>query len=326
MDGRLILAAALLFAVAACSDRKDKEADAPPPAAPPSIAFEDYADDWLAFDDATADLPVGERMAAFRREVAAKFPAYYVDRWENEDEKARFDERLKASIESFAEIREGFVSKHQAFAASLAGNVAAFREAFPDYGAATRIALVHSLGEMDGGTRTLGGEEWLIFGVDGMVRYHEPTSDERPFFTHELFHTYHLPRLGACDVMWCALWTEGLAVYVAHSLYPQANEDELLLSHPKNLPAMVEAKLPEAAADMLASFDSEDGEKYQALFQFRDDGSGLPRRRGYYLGYLVARALGDSFTPQELASMDAETAEPHVRRALEAIAANAKAG
>jgi len=283
--------------------------------------FEDYADDWIAFADATEGQPLEERKEAFRRDVEAKFPAFYTSRLEDDEDRANYDKKLTRAIEGWADTREAFIAKHEAFAATLGDNVDAFKESFPDFEQNVKIGVVHSLGEMDGGTRTLDGENWLLFGIDIMVRAHKDSKDERPFFAHELFHIYHHPRVGECEVMWCALWGEGLAVYVSKRLFPDAGDNELLLNLPPDMAEGVRADVPAVAANMLTHFASEDGDQYSALFQFADDGSGLPARRGYYLGYLVAAEIGADKSLAELANMDAATAEPLVRAALEKLAA-----
>lgn len=303
----------MLLAVLACS-KADTPVEAPTIAQEP--AYEDYADDWIAFADATADLALDERKQAFRRDVEAKFPAFYTSRLVGDG-----DARLTRAIEDWEDMREAFITKHAGFSSSLDEGIAAFKQTFPDFEQNVKIGVVHSLGEMDGGTRTLDGEDWLLFGIDVMVHVHEHSQDARPFFTHELFHVHHNPRLGMCEVMWCALWAEGLAVYVSKQLFPNAGDTELLLNLPADMVERVRANTPAVAANMLEHFASEDGERYSALFQFSDDGSGLPPRRGYYLGYLVAAEIGADKTLAELANIDAATAEPLVRAALEKLAA-----
>ena len=70
---------------------------------------------------------------------------------------------------------------------------------------------------MDGGTRSVKGQRYLVFGADVMARVTTP-GRERPFFHHELFHVYNEKFFSECDPLWCALWMEGLAVYVSERL------------------------------------------------------------------------------------------------------------
>lgn len=51
--------------------------------------------------------------------------------------------------------------------------------------------------------------------------------------------------------------------------------------------------------------DNEDAATWGGLFHRRtNDGTALPGRRGYYLGYLVAREAGKRHSLQELARLD----------------------
>lgn len=285
-----------------------------------SVRYEDFADDWMQFHDATQGLPMEQRTAAFDRDLATKFPAFYRDRYATAEDKALLDARLIGSIQAFDAQRDAFAAKHKAFASTLSRNITLFSEAFPDFETVMPIAVVHSLGEMDGGTRTLGDQQWLVFGIDVMVRHHAPESDGRAFFAHELFHVYHGDRLGSCDAVWCSLWSEGLAVHVAATLNPTATEQDLLLSTPPEMAPGVRAALAAVAKDFLLVFDSEDMDDYRPRFNFQKDKSGLPPRRGYYLGYLVAQKIGQGRSLHDLANMDAATARPLVRAALAEMA------
>ena len=80
-----------------------------------------------------------------------------------------------------------------------------------------------------------------MFGADVIARVHGDR-DVRPFFHHELFHLLHGRTFSDCGALWCALWNEGLATFVAHRLNPAASDDQLLLTQPVPLRAAVEAR------------------------------------------------------------------------------------
>jgi hypothetical protein len=275
------------------------------------------AADFTAFWDATKDLPMEQRVAAFHRTVEPKFPEFYdAARLAIPGKPDSQDARIAAAIAGFPAIREKYVAKVAAFDATLRENAASFVKAFPDYVPTVSVALVHSLGEMDGGGRMLQGKDgakkaWLIFGADVMAQVHD-FPDESAFFHHELFHTYH-HAADNCETVICALWQEGLAVYVASVLHPQAGLPELLLNIPPEMVSATEAKRREAFAQLAGVIDSTDETVLGGLFMFGDDGSGLPRRRGYYLGLLVARAIGRGRTLVELAHMPMSEAGPLIR-------------
>jgi hypothetical protein len=287
--------------------------------APSPVAINITAD-FTAFWDATKTLTMDERVAAFHRDMDPKFPGFYDPaRFAKPGDPDRQDKRIAAAITAFPKIRERYEAKVEAFDADLAKNTATFVKAFPDYVPTVPVALVHSLGEMDGGTRVLksadGSEkEWLVFGADVMAEVHD-FPDESAFFHHELFHTYHLQH-GAdrqCEIVICGLWQEGLAVYVASVLHPDATPAELLLNKPADLVSTVDAKRKEAFAQLLSVLDSGDEKVGGALFSFDDDGTGLPRRRAYYLGFLVAQEIGKGRTLVELAHMPMSEADPLIR-------------
>lgn len=272
---------------------------------------------FTAFWDATQDLPIEQRVAAFRRDVAQKFPDFYdATRFAPPDKSTGEDARISQAILAFPAIRGRYVAKVAAFNSALAANMTSFVATFPDYVQTVPFALVHSLGEMDGGERTLKSkdgtqQDWLIFGADVMAQVHD-FADESAFFHHELFHTYHHVAEG-CETVICALWREGLAVYVASVLHPQAGLPELLLNIPPEMVSETEAKRRVAFVQLAGVLDSADERVLAGLFMFDNDGSGLPRRRGYYLGLLVAQEVGKGRTLTVLAHMPMSEASPLIR-------------
>jgi hypothetical protein len=80
--------------------------------------------------------------------------------------------------------------------------------------------------------------------------------------------------------------------------------------------AATEARRRESFAQLAGVLDSSDDTSMGALFMSGDDHSGLPARRGYYLGLLLARELGRSRTLSELAGMPMHQAEGLLREAI----------
>jgi hypothetical protein len=182
------------------------------------------------------------------------------------------------------------------------------------------IYLVHSLGEFDGGMRTLGGNGHLMFGADVMARLYAD-KDIRPFFHHELFHLHHSRTFRDCDKIFCNLWSEGLATYVSHRLNPKASDAELLLNEPEPLRPAVEANRTEAVCTTLANLENEDRTLNRALFSSGRLNERLPGRFGYYLGYLIAAEAGRARSLQQLAALSADEARPVVEEGLRRLAA-----
>lgn len=282
----------------------------------------DHASGFVAFWDRTRDLPIAERVALFKREVAPGFaPFYGIERYAGKRTQVEQDRLIERALLDFGPIRAAFLDKANGSKRALQSHVATMVRQFPDYRPDIDVHLVHSLGEMDAGPRTLAGRDYLVFGLDVMARLHG-ANDESAFYQHELFHTYHSQQLGDCDSgqVWSTLWKEGLATYVSQQLNPAADESALLLDFPAGMPARTRAVLPQALAQLRSVWTSEDGTTWGGLFHTRtDDGTGLPGRRGYYLGYLAAREAGKRYSMQELAKLDCPASRRAALAAVESL-------
>ena len=292
-------------------------ASAAPPIRDLSLAFDE-------FYQRTEFMALPARVEEFRRSVGMRFPQFYGD--ERIDySHAEQDERIGAAIVKYPLVRDVYLRKARAFKAQLARYVDDFQTRFPDYRYDGEIWLLHSLGEMDGGTRELAGRSYLIFGADGLARYHAE-GDDGAFFHHELFHTYQQPAVRDCgdDRVWSALWSEGLAIHVSQQMHPQADEKELLVDFPKGTVAKTRAVLPAAWAQLESALDSQDPLTMASLFQMSSRDKSLPQRRGYYLGFLVAQEAAKSRDVAELAKLGCGPARELVASTVRKLRAEAK--
>ena len=268
-----------------------------------------------------ADRNVGKPEAAvrdFRDTIVPRFPQFYgPQRYQGKITEAQRDAQISKAFAGFPAIREAYIRKVANFTQDLPRHIATFRAAFPDYPASTDIWFLHSLGEMDGGTRTFHGEKFFVFGADVMVQAHGE-GDEAAFFHHELFHDYQALDCSGGPV-WAGLWEEGLATYVSRRLNPKASDAELLLDLPHGLVPDTRRQMRRALDDLLAKLDSTDGEAVAGLFERRGDQSGLPARRAYYLGYLVAEEVGKTMSMRDMAKLDCAAVRPVVVAALERL-------
>ena len=312
---RRLVSAALL----SCTIASGHAADTPVPAPADTLRLHNIASDFSRFYDANKDKPEAEQVAAFKREVESGFPAFYgVERYGTRRTQADQDAHIAANIRAFQAIRDDYLRKARQFDEELPRYIAGFKAWFPDYRPTVDIYVLHSLGEMDGGTRTFKDRHYLIFGIDGMVRYHGK-GRETAFFDHELFHTYHDRAMGGCngnnEPAWALLWQEGLATYVSKAMNPDATEHELLLSLPDNMAEKTRAVLPAAFADLQQGLESRDDALAGELFSTGKKGEAqrLPVRRGYYLGYLVAQEAARTRSVQDLARLDCRQAHELVR-------------
>jgi hypothetical protein len=172
---------------------------------------------------------------------------------------------------------------------------------------------------MDGGTRIVNGQRYLVFGADVIARLHAP-GHERPFFHHELFHVYNAQFFSECELVRCALWMEGLAVYVSEQLNPGASDADLLLTSPRPIRPVVDANLSRAVCAIRARLDSAVEQDYEAFFTGSSSFEDLPPRSGYYIGYLALKQAGKSHSLSALAHFNHEQARPVLEAALAGLA------
>ncbi len=193
-----------------------------------SAEFTSHTAAFTAFMDETATMPEAERVRLFRTRFNALFPGFYQPNGRTEEQ---YNASVAANLRGFPAIREKYTAVSGAFAQAFTTGQARFRTVFPDYRLSMPVYLVHSLGQMDGGSRTISGRNVMVFGADVIAKIHDETTIG-PFLDHELFHVYHSVWFKDCDPLWCSLWQEGLAVYVASRMNPGATERQLLLDIP----------------------------------------------------------------------------------------------
>jgi hypothetical protein len=296
------------------------EAEAAPAPAPAPAPYElvDLASSYASFWDETRAMPAAERLTAFKARFDALLPGFFVARRAGIPDE-QYDAAITRSFERFPAIRERFTAIVTGFPGLLGPAHESFARAFPDLQPIGPIYLVHGLGEFDGGTRQVAGHTRLLFGADAMAQLHD-FADEQPFFHHELFHVHHARFFRECEEAWCALWSEGLAVFVAQQLNPRATDAELLLSSPRPIRAEVERNRVAAICAAAARLDSKDAADYAALFSNGPAPEGLPPRAGYFIGYLVAKEAAKNASLADLAHLDNEAAHELVAATLARLA------
>ena len=310
MGLRGLLAAALL-SLGACA--------ATPPPADSRLQLVDLTDEFAEAWDRTQALEDGARATAFKAHFAPILPGFYTHERHGLPNSERYDGFLLKALKAYPDERAGIEAVSRGFLAMLAPAQASFEAEFGPMTGYPPIYLVHSLGEFDGGTRSLPEGTRLLFGADMIARIHSGR-DVRPFFHHELFHLFHNRTFSECDPVWCGLWTEGLAVYVASRLNPGAGDHELLLTFPEPLRAAVERDRAHAVCSVVARLESEDEADSKALFSSGRLDEKLPPRFGYYVGYLAAAEAGKSRSLRQLAALGPAEVRPLVEASLRALA------
>ena len=312
MGRSFTLAAAASVALAGCV-----AADRPPPAAvsaAPSIEYVDLTDEFASFHEASQKLDPAQRVAAFKAYFEPIIPGFY-----DRDKVGPYDYNafISTALAQFPQDRAGIEAVSRGFRAMAVPARASFERTFGPMGELPPIILLHSLGEMDGGVRSLESTgSTLLFGADMIAKIHLAHGIQ-PFVHHELFHVFHGQRFTGCGAVWCGLWSEGLAVYAAERLNPGATDAQLLLVNPVPLRPAVEADRRRALCGVIARLDSTD---QGDLFTGQRRSGDIPARAGYYVGYLAAAEAGKTNSLQELAAMPAEEVRPLVEASLRKLA------
>ena len=313
-------AGALAFlALAACAPTAAPTlVPAPAPApAPASIEYTDLTDDFAAVWERTQGMPDAARVAALRAHFQPIIPGFY-DR--EQAGPFKYADLMARALNEYPEKRAGIEQVSRNFSAMAQPARTSFEAAFGPMGEVPPIILLHTLGEMDGGVRTMKATgRTLLFGADVIARNHLKHGIQ-PFFHHELFHVFHERRFEGCDAVWCGLWSEGLAVYVAQRLNPGATDAQLLLVNPVPLRAAVEANRKAALCTVLERLDSTSADDNRALFSAGKISDALPPRAGYYIGYLVAAEIGKTHSLPQLAAMPNEQVRPLIEASLRRLA------
>ncbi|TMP41592.1 MULTISPECIES: DUF5700 domain-containing putative Zn-dependent protease [unclassified Pseudoalteromonas] len=264
------------------------------------------ADDFYTLYQSSKTLTAENRAEQFSQHFTSQFAPFYSDK------------SFVKAIEGFSGIEEVYFSKNRRLSKELNSSMESFIATFPDFKSEIPIYILHSLGRFNGATRELNGKTYLMFGVDLMAKYHTWKNDT-PFFHHELFHVYHEKLFQCKDELWCSIWTEGLATYVSHKLTPSASDDELMLNIPSNLVKKIRARHLDSFVDLKKKFYSKKTEIYSSFFNFAKDETKLPYRRGYYLGYILAKEIGKNYSLEQLAKMDKKTVESLLLKELDLL-------
>ena len=284
-------------------------AAAPPPhrhqSAPRGLQFVDLTGDFDRIWNATSNLPDDKRPEAFEAAFAKVLPGFYdpkrVDDFMRPDQYRDF---VLKGLKNYPAHKAAIEGVSHKFTTMIGPAQRSFEKAFGPMRGYPPIYLVNSFGEFDGGTRDLPEGERLLFGADVISMLYEG-KPVQPFFHHELFHLLNHRYFKECEQLWCSLWSEGLAVYVAATLNPGASDDALLLNFPAPIRPAVEAHRTEAICAVASRLNSTSKSDYAPLFMagVKPLSPDLPPRFGYYVGYLVARDLGRTRSLKQLAVM-----------------------
>lgn len=267
---------------------------------PANPQYVDLTADFTRFADETRGMDEAARVAKFHQRMGPLLPGFYEPRFGLTPE--RYDRKIARALDGFDALRPRYQRVQEDFPAAFAAGMQQFRQQFPGFAPHVPVYLLHSLGEMDGGTRELNGKVSLVFGADVIAEIHEP-KDLTPFLDHELFHVENQKFFTECGEVWCLLWSEGLATYAAKVMNPGASDQQLLLTSPRPIRAAVDANWPAALCFTQSRLFSSESADMDALFVGGSATQGFPDRFGYYVGLRVIEELGGQYRLPALAHM-----------------------
>ena len=286
------------------------------------LQFVDLTDDFDRIWNATKDLPDDKRVDAFEAAFAKVLPGFYAaERVKDFQTPEQHRATVLRGLRSYPEHRDGILRVSRDFASLVAPAQKQFESVFGPMRGYPPIYLVNSFGEFDGGTRDLPEGNRLMFGADMIDRLYKD-KPIKPFVEHELFHLMHHRTFPECEPVWCNLWEEGLATYVASKLNPGASDEAIGLTMPSPLRPAVENHRQEAVCVVRERLESSDPKVYGPLFMGggKPLSENLPRRFGYYVGLLVVSDVGRHRSLKQLAAFTPAQAHRLVQRSLARMA------
>jgi hypothetical protein len=297
------------------------------PAAPPTpvaLKVSNVGPAFLNFWDASEGRPEEERVTLFLDRVVAPYPQLFGASVLNKTALVgpSANPRARDIVASYLKGVKPYVARMREITDSIDRDFDRYAEdfgaAFPDFAPKSPVYFTVSLFAFDGATRTVDGQTVLLFGIDGMARWHPADENLKVLFDHELFHLYHSqiwPEGSRDEVpLWMSLWEEGLATYVSQRMNPGASEGQVLLN--ADLAERAEPVLPKLVNELLDNFDSLDHQEYAAFFYSSNGRKDIPQRSGYFVGLRIAQSLGATRTLKQLATLHGSELKEAVRRAL----------
>lgn len=298
---------------------------APAPHRPHSRAaglrFVDLTGDFDRIWTETKNLPDQRRVEAFKARFARVLPGFYSEKRVSDFiTPQHYDEMILKGLKHYPEHRAGIRRVSREFTSLVTPARREFETYFGAMHGYPPIYLVVSFGEFDGGTRDLADGTHLMFGADVIDQIYKHDTPIKPLVEHELFHLMHHRTFPDCDPVWCNLWEEGLATYVASKFNPRASDAALGLTIPQPIRPAVEARRTDAICAVRERLNSTKPDDYASLFYGNKHVAGFPPRMGYYVGLLVVSEAGKTRSLKQLAAVSPDEAHRVVESTLASLA------
>lgn len=271
---------------------------------------------------ATETLPQSEWMGAWEK-LEREFQPFYdlmvFDRT-RPDWQIRRSEKLARSFADLPRLRPAMKELNARQRRFIAESEAGFQAVFPNARLNTRVFFLPGLSFNGKVNDDASGSTVLGVGIDVCAKL---DSSIPVLMAHELFHVHHFDAAGRlADTFARPLWSEGFATYASGVLTGSTGPAALLMDE----------RLAQACADpilirgwseeYLRVFDlplaEANEEHYRAWFSA---GAALPyTRRGYCVGYHVAKALAERESLEALTRWTDADFLPEVRAELQRLA------
>lgn len=251
----------------------------------------------------------------------------------DKDWETRKTSRLKRSFVEYERNYPNILQNFSRFSEVLNQKVLVFRKYFPD--AMFDLPIIALPGATFNGKAGPINDQYkmgLAFSIDIIS---ERGDDPGVLYSHELFHIYHVKKIQVtpelfekAGKMTLPLWLEGLATYASQEINPKASVEKVLMQD--DLAKLSAEECGWLANEFLkiADLKAEDDahpERYRMWFGYNREKlrPHLPYRVGYLLGLRVASRLAEKHSLSEMALWPLATAESHVKKVLNELAAGA---
>ena len=289
---------------------------------PSSNQVEDSSEAFALFASSSIGLPQEIIEDRFNQIVAPSNPEYYQYRLAALNKtKGGAASALKTQVQEFESYRDRYKTVRDNLLLEIPKAIQKFRYEFPDFDGSNKIYVVHSLGELNGGTRAISGKRRFLLGIDVIAQIHFWTN-QGPFLIHELFHLYHMeknPALFQTDSVGLALWKEGLATYVSEKLSSNATPAEIMLEIPNGLFENCQANLKTLSTFLKKNLKAVDEDIYTLYFLMTGGGDKIPKRAGYCVGYFAAKEVAKGLSLSQMVSLSEAEVYSRLSTALNSL-------
>lgn len=269
--------------------------------------FINLTEDFDVFWNANKESSSQVQLKNFKSSVAKKFPDFYdykFEQWQKAGENPQ--EKLREQLIAYQNYRLRFLEIAKFLPEYLIRASKPFKNVFPDFSKRVQTYVIHSLDEMDGGTRVLNKRLFFIFGAESIAQYHQKFDYESksPFLHHELFHIYHKDYFTTQNELIDGLWSEGMAVLVAETMNPNATIAQLSLDNPKGLMETCHRLEYRLLSDIQSRLKNPSIDDYETYFWGSSKHTWIPKRAGYCIGYELAKAVNRNKLITDMAKMN----------------------